>query len=162
MRTIKFRAWDKKLKLMAEVLTLSFKNNKIECVHYASNGGVYMFNGEKNVKRYYLMQFTGLKDKNGKEIYEGDIYIFNRKTKNKYIVKSMQEFFEEKGYEEKEFGVPYNNIEVIGNIHEDKNLITKVMQVSECCGKFITEEDGTGNGRCSECKEWSLIIDEEE
>ena len=36
------------------------------------------------------------------------------------------------------------------------------MQVSECCGQFILEEDGTGNGRCSECKEWSLIIDEEE
>ena len=166
MRTIKFRAWDgtfDKKMFIVDRLSYTYDRTKVLAtkMDYSSENAKFEQLKEKS-GQFPIMQFTGLKDKNGKEIYEGDIYIFNRKTKNKYIVKSMQEFFEEKGYEEKEFGVPYNNIEVIGNIHEDKNLITKVMQVSECCGKFILEEDGTGNGRCSECKEWSLIIDEEE
>ena len=135
MRTIKFRAWDKKLKLMAEVLTLSFKNNKIECVHYASNGGVYMFNGEKNVKRYYLMQFTGLKDKNGKEIYEGDIV--KLKENEYYFERSGEVIFEEGTFKIKNVELwndgTYNHYsleildtefcEIIGNIHENKDLI---------------------------------------
>jgi len=60
MRAIKFRAWDKKEKTMEKPFDLY---------------SVGYLNGENGYEaRYYiLLQFTGLHDKNGKEIYEGDI-----------------------------------------------------------------------------------------
>ena len=63
-------------------------------------------------------EFTGLLDKNGKEIFEGDIYKmppFDTSEKN-HIVE-----WERSGY-----GLPNENcIEVIGNIYENKDLLTK-------------------------------------
>jgi len=71
MREIKFRAWD-------------FQNNSMFYPHE-----IYFDGGLKNIgaldamanyiengrPRFVLMQYTGLKDKNGKEIYEGDIIV---------------------------------------------------------------------------------------
>ncbi len=61
MREIKFRVWT--TTEMQEVYNTEYKNG----VLYANN---YPIN---DVTFYKLMQYTGLKDKNGKEIYEGDI-----------------------------------------------------------------------------------------
>jgi len=68
MREISFRAWDKKGKYMGRTFGLNdaayegfprpFVDDNGECDTHAD---------------YVVMQFTGLKDKNGKEIYEGDI-----------------------------------------------------------------------------------------
>ena len=74
MREIKFRAWDTQLKLF----TYSGFGSKTFAI----------FIKRVNCKRYIISQFTGLEDKNGKEIYEGDIFkrnnhcgyvIYNRK-----------------------------------------------------------------------------------
>lgn len=61
MRTIKFRAWDKKSEKMIDYLSFGNKGQTL------LNLGLY------EERDLVPMQFTGLLDKNGKEIYEGDV-----------------------------------------------------------------------------------------
>ena len=128
MREIKFRAWDKKNKKWIFIRYLNPREEETEYLEIEDmEGEIY---GEEEVE---LMQFTGLKDKNGKEIFEGDIIKNNsfeyigvvefslnsvgfvlHKIKDKSILNGVY---------------LYNaNVEVIGNIYENPKLCGGVKQ----------------------------------
>lgn len=65
----KFRAWDKISKKMNDVTAIDFSTKPFR-VFYSAYGEDNYFNQDA-----ILMQSTGLKDKNGVEIYEGDILL---------------------------------------------------------------------------------------
>jgi uncharacterized phage protein (TIGR01671 family) len=87
---------------------------------------------------YNVMQFTGLKDKNGKEIYEGDIYRWVSWNKAERIgVVEYEIGFGGDGETWAGFGFPsditrldnddepWRDVEVIGNIYENPELLEK-------------------------------------
>jgi uncharacterized phage protein (TIGR01671 family) len=120
MRDFKFRAW-----VETEEFTGHFyegdKNDVVSFMLY--QGGWSVIDCNFNPLRdneFIIEQYTGLKDKNGKEIYEGDIYT-QGDPKIKYVVTFRKGAFVGKQLNNKSTaGLAYwiERIEVVGNIHE--------------------------------------------
>ena len=126
---IKFRVWDKILKFMRIPTQLTFHGNG-EYSGFWVEGSAF-----SNKENYELMQYTGLKDKNGKEIYEGDlfdcIYKFDGCNRHKLVVgwNESSASFKLRGYGmchqpniEKTMG-DLERLTVIGNIYENTELL---------------------------------------
>jgi uncharacterized phage protein (TIGR01671 family) len=131
IRTIKFRAWDSEKKEMYFPCVLSFVENKVSSL-------IKCDDGNRKYVEHELMQFTGLIDKKGKEIFEGDIihftkhdgYLLDNFIGNVIFIEDESSF----GYRIFGYDYPFNrtdeihndllnHCEIIGNIYENNEIL---------------------------------------
>lgn len=117
MREIKFLAWDKKTKQICVVLETDFKNWVL----------LEKLKGQRLNERKYsevvLMQYTGLNDKNGNELYEGDIVVFTNKEADNRPVEITWENYQtlfDSGFL---IGNKLTNVKIIDNTCENGDLL---------------------------------------
>lgn len=127
MREIKFRFWDKNNLFWLDYIKLSAAGKMM-------TAGNYRMIPIKHPEEIEIMQYTGIKDRNGKEIFEGDI--LKRKILNEEIGDLMEVFWcdEYASFRVRRIGGKNERIdihidgknggywfEVIGNIYENPN-----------------------------------------
>lgn len=120
---LKFRAWLKEEQRMVDVREMTFMYDEVYLISDVT--GFYAY------EEFKLMQSTGLKDKNGKEIFEGDIVRFTLTDGFSYvtledgiITYELCAFYVVNGLAEYLISdINTNKIEVIGNIYENPELL---------------------------------------
>ena len=122
MKNLKLRAWSKTEKIMSDVKGINFNNGEVDARSFE----------ETAVEEVELMSSTGLFDKNGAEIFEGDI-ITKDEGETFGIVRygtchSSLCFYVEGKYKGSELTYPINPnysryYKVVGNIYENPKLL---------------------------------------
>ncbi|RNC62796.1 MAG: hypothetical protein AWM53_02015 [Candidatus Dichloromethanomonas elyunquensis] len=121
MKNIRFRAWCRNAKCIKKVISMFFDD-------FGNISSVLLDECEdiEDTEDVEIMQYTGLKDKNGKEIYEGDIF------RDSLGYMAVVEWDNDNG---RFLGFTFGNerkiiyvgkepkVEVIGNIHENPALL---------------------------------------
>lgn len=125
MREIKFRAWDKLRKQMLDVYEISFDSEQIAGFCEAEKK-TYRLNPLDD--DFDLMQFTGLHDAKGVEIYEGDVVVYAQNNLPVAVIFSNGGFSVDlRGPNhsgESFLGTMLSqDIEVIGNVYENAELL---------------------------------------
>jgi len=111
-RDIKFRAWDHREGKMWEPII------RPDGVLMTDNlyGGYTTYYDQ--IPSDPLMQYTGLKDKNGVEIYEGDVVVAAWHWTEPHLVELPDDY-----YDFQEYALGSEELEVLGNIYENPELL---------------------------------------
>ena len=125
MREIKFRIWDTENKEMLKVQELDF-----EPTFYGGRIAIRpdQYNDYFDTEDMILMQYIGLHDKNGKEIYEGDIVRKFNGIIGKVIYEHSEFIIDVTNNKKLDYGrldLIENFVEVIGNIYDNPDLLEK-------------------------------------
>ncbi len=126
MRKLAFRAWDK-------------ENNRMETTFEVTSQGVIKFTPlgmtTKYLEHFILMQFTGMKDKNGKEIYESDLLMCEEGIRYKleweeqyggyrlYFWGGKDWDWDEQIDDMYDYQTKRISLEIIGNLYENPELL---------------------------------------
>lgn len=128
MKLPKYRAWSKTEKTMSDVIRIDFLNEEVDAFSFEEN----------EIEKVEFMSSTGLFDKNGTEIFEGDILkgengnlaIYRHPTLGFYTIDSsnFECFFADGvnvGVKEFNENLKYisEGLEVIGNVYENPELL---------------------------------------
>ena len=134
MREIKFRAWDDQYQKMifgeqtwhygSPELFINFNGEIREESFPAEEGDEYSL--DETYRKLELMQYTGLKDKNGVEIYEGDVLGLGAVPFYTVIWHDKEAMYclADLSGENPTFDFDFSSYEVLGNIHANKDLLT--------------------------------------
>ena len=129
MNNLKFRAWDKEDKYMEYTdknLVVCFSDEGVDAIDHTT-----FSHSCTSMQNYELMMSMGMKDKNGTEIYEGDIVRYDRGIsysveKFPFIVKFNGNTFVFKyGFIQHNLFENMEYVTVIGNIYENVDLLER-------------------------------------
>jgi uncharacterized phage protein (TIGR01671 family) len=127
VREIKFRAWNKKHKIMSQSFSFSSFDGNVFCDWAAITNDELWHSKDMDI-----MQYTGLKDKNGKKVFEGDIIGYSDKKGivrfTEYDDNECHRVFRHFGYLVNNDTLPdvvdeLENGSVIGNIYENPEIM---------------------------------------
>lgn len=125
MRDIKFRAWDGRIKKMVELtlLGLQYKFYDDLTVYGVDTSDGNVAKAKKH--KIPVMQCIGLKDKNGKEIYENDLIEYGEHLYQVAWDEETASFLLQGVFiaELESFPIDSEDLEIVGNIYQNPELL---------------------------------------